>query len=84
MPNENIFIICIEGEAERKAKEEKAEQEILAEKRAEKKAAEEARTETPNDTVRATGTDVKTATQRVIAASLGVSMAIGESFDIKA
>ena len=72
-----------EKAAERRA-ENKAEEEKAAERRAEKKAAEEARTETGEYTVSATGTDIKAVTQKVIDASLGASAPTAASFDIKA
>ncbi|MDE5777591.1 MAG: hypothetical protein K2I10_03655 [Lachnospiraceae bacterium] len=68
-----------EKAAKRRAKEEKA-----AERRAEKKAAGKARTEMGEYTVSATGTDIKAVTQKVIADSSGTSAPIGASFDIKA
>lgn len=73
-----------EEKAAKRREEKKAEEEKAAERRAEKKAAEEARTETGEYTVSATGTDVKTVTQKVIAASLGTVAPTAASFDIKA
>ena len=69
--------------AERKAKEKKA-----AERRKEKKAAER-RAERKERmegtfTVSATGTDVKSITQNIVAAVSGTSSPTGDSFDIKA
>ena len=69
--------------AERKAKEKKA-----AERRKEKKAAER-RAERKERmegtfTVSATGTDVKSVTQNIVAAVSGTSSPTGGSFDIKA
>ena len=74
--------------AERKAKEKKA-----AERRKEKKAAEEKAAERRAErkermegtfTVSATGTDVKSVTQNIVAAVSGTSSPTGGSFDIKA
>ena len=74
--------------AERKAKEKKA-----AERRKEKKAAEEKAAERRAErkermegtfTVSATGTDVKSVTQNIVAAVSGTSSSTGGSFDIKA
>ena len=74
--------------AERKAKEKKA-----AERRKEKKAAEEKAAERRAErkermegtfTVSATGTDVKSITQNIVAAVSGTSSPTGGSFDIKA
>ena len=74
--------------AERKAKEKKAAEEKAAERRKEKKAAER-RAERKERmegtfTVSATGTDVKSITQNIVAAVSGTSSPTGGSFDIKA
>lgn len=73
-----------EEKAAKRREEKKAEEEKVAERRAEKKAAEEARTETGEYTVSAAGTDAKAVTQKVIAVSLGTSAPTAASFDIKA
>ena len=83
--------------AERRAKEKKAAEEKAAERRKEKKAeeekAEERRAERKEQmdklmegtfTVSATGTDVKSITQNIVAAVSGTSSPTGGSFDIKA
>ena len=79
--------------AERRAKEKKAAEEKAAERRKEKKAeeekAEERRAERKERmegtfTVSATGTDVKSVTQNIVAAVSGTSSPTGGSFDIKA
>ena len=72
-----------EKTAKKQAKK-RAEEKRLAEGRADRKEAEEARTETGEYIVSATGTDIKAVTQKVIAASLGMSALTGVSFDIKA
>ena len=74
--------------AERRAKEKKAAEEKAAERRKEKKAAER-RAERKERmegtfTVSATGTDVKSVTQSIVAAVSGTSSSTGGSFDIKA
>lgn len=71
-----------EKEAKRR-KEKKAEEEKEAERRTEKKAAEEAGSKTGEYTIRVTGTDVKTASQQIIAASFGTSAPTEANFDIK-
>ena len=73
-----------EEKAAERRKEKKAEEEKAAERRAEKKAAEEAKTETGEYTISATGTDIKSVTEKVIAAMSGTSAPTGASFDIKA
>ncbi len=83
--------------AERRAKEKKAAEEKAAERRKEKKAEEEKAAERRAErkeqmkkltegtfTVSATGTDVKSVTQNIIAATSGISLPTGSSFDIKA
>ena len=79
--------------AERKAKEKKAAEEKAAERRKEKKAEEEKAAERRAErkermegtfTVSATGTDIKSVTQNIIAAASGTSSSTGSSFDIKA
>ena len=72
--------------AERKAKEKKAAEEKAAERRKEKKAEEEKAAERLEGTftVSATGTDIKSVTQNIIAAASGTSSSTGSSFDIKA
>lgn len=68
-----------EKQAEKRAEEKKA-----AERRAEKREAIEARWETSEYTVSATGTDVKSITQNLIATVPGTSVPTGAGFDIKA
>ena len=83
--------------AERRAKEKKATEEKAAERRKEKKAEEEKAAERRAErkeqmdkltegtfTVSATGTDVKSVTQNIVAAVSGTSSPTGGSFDIKA
>ena len=83
--------------AERRGKEKKAAEEKAAERRKEKKAEEEKAAERRAErkeqmkkltegtfTVSATGTDVKSVTQNIIAATSGISLPTGSSFDIKA
>ena len=79
--------------AERKAKEKKAAEEKAAERRKEKKAEEEKAAERRAErkermegtfTVSATGTDMKSVTQNIVAAVSGTSSPTGSSFDIKA
>ena len=79
--------------AERKAKEKKAAEEKAAERRKEKKAEEEKAAERRAErkermegtfTVSATGTDIKSVTQNIVAAVSGTSSPTGGSFDIKA
>lgn len=79
--------------AERKAKEKKAAEEKAAERRKEKRAEEEKAAERRAEkkermegtfTVSATGTDIKSVTQNIIAAASGTSSSTGSSFDIKA
>ena len=83
--------------AERRAKEKKAAEEKAAERRKEKKAEEkkaaERRAERKEQmdkltegtfTVSATGTNVKSVTQNIVAAVSGISSPTGGSFDIKA
>ena len=79
--------------AERKAKEKKAAEEKAAERRKEKKAEEEKTAERRAErkermegtfTVSATGTDIKSVTQNIVAAVSGTSSLTGGSFDIKA
>ena len=88
----------IAGEnAERRAKEKKAAEEKAAERRKEKKAEEEKAAERRAErkeqmdkltegtfTVSATGTNVKSVTQNIVAAVSGTSSPTGGSFDIKA
>ena len=78
--------------AERRAKEKKEQEEKAAKRREEKKAEEEKTAERRAErkervegtfTVSATGTDVKSVTQYIVAAS-GTSSFTGGSFDIKA
>ncbi|MCM1399160.1 MAG: cell envelope integrity protein TolA [Clostridium sp.] len=73
-----------EEKASKKRAEKKAEEEKTAKKRAEQKATEEAGTELGTYTVSATGTDIKTVTQRVVTASIDTSASTGVSFDIRA
>ena len=73
-----------EEKAAKRREEKKAEEEKAAERRAERKAANEAAADTDGYTVSATGTDIKAVTQKVIAASLGMSTPAGAGFDIKA
>ncbi len=79
--------------AERRAKEKKAAEEKAAERRKEKKAEEEKAEERWAErkermegtfTVSATGTDIKSITQNIVAAVSGTSSLTGGSFDIKA
>ncbi len=83
--------------AERRAKEKKAAEEKAAERRKEKKAEEEKAAERRAErkeqmdkltegtfTVSATGTNVKSVTQNIVAAVSGTSSPTGGSFDIKA
>ena len=79
--------------AERWAKEKKAAEEKAAERRKEKKEEEEKAAERRAErkermegtfTVSATGTDVKSITQNIVAAVSGTSSPTGGSFDIKA
>ena len=79
--------------AERRAKEKKVAEEKAAERRKEKKAEEEKAAERRAErkermegtfTVSATGTDVKSVTQSIVAAVSGTSSSTGGSFDIKA
>ncbi len=79
--------------AERRAKEKKAAEEKAAERRKEKKAEEEKAAERRAErkermegtfTVSATGTDVKSITQNIVAEVSGTSSPTGGSFDIKA
>ena len=79
--------------AERRAKEKKAAEEKAAERRKEKKAEEEKAAERRAErkermegtfTVSATGTDIKSITQNIVAAVSGTSSPTGGSFDIKA
>ncbi len=79
--------------AERRAKEKKAAEEKAAERRKEKKAEEEKAAERRAErkermegtfTVSATGTDIKSVTQNIVAAVSGTSSPTGGSFDIKA
>ena len=79
--------------AERKVKEKKAAEEKAAERRKEKKAEEEKAAERRAErkertegtfTVSATGTDIKSITQNIVAAVSGTSSPTGGSFDIKA
>ena len=72
-----------ERRAAKRAEEEKLEAKS-AEKRAEKRAAEEVRIESGENTINATGTDVKAVTQSVVSAALGTSAPMGVSFDVKA
>ena len=79
--------------AERRAKEKKAAEEKAAGRRKEKKAEEEKAAERRAErkermegtfTVSATGTDIKSVTQNIVAAVSGTSSPTGGSFDIKA
>ena len=70
--------------AQRKAQEKKAAEEKVAKRRAEKKAQLEKLTEDETFTISATGTDVKSVTQNLLAAVSGTSAPTGASFDIKA
>ena len=79
--------------AERRAKEKKEQEEKAAKRREEKKAEEEKAAERRAErkdrmegtfTVSATGTDVKSVTQNIVAAVSGTSSPTGGSFDIKA
>ena len=79
--------------AEKKAKEKKEQEEKAAKRREEKKAEEEKAAERRAErkermegtfTVSATGTDVKSVTQNIVAAASGTSSFAGGSFDIKA
>ena len=79
--------------AERRAKEKKEQEEKAAKRREEKKAEEEKAAERRAErkermegtfTVSATGTDVKSVTQNIVAAASGTSSFAGGSFDIKA
>ncbi len=79
--------------AERRAKEKKEQEEKAAKRREEKKAEEEKAAERRAErkermegtfTVSATGTDVKSVTQNIVAAASGTSSFTGGSFDIKA
>ena len=79
--------------AERKAKEKKAAEEKAVERRKEKKAEEEKAAERRAErkermegtfTVSATGTDIKSVTQNIVAAVSGTSSPTGGGFDIKA
>ena len=79
--------------AERRAKEKKEQEEKAAKRREEKKAEEEKTAERRAErkervegtfTVSATGTDVKSVTQNIVAAASGTSSFTGGSFDIKA
>ena len=79
--------------AEKKAKEKKEQEEKAAKRREEKKAEEEKAAERRAErkdrmegtfTVSATGTDVKSVTQNIVAAVSGTSSPTGGSFDIKA
>lgn len=72
-----------ERRAAKRAEEEKLEAKS-AEKRAEKRAAEEVRIESGENTINATGTDVKAVTQSVVSAALSTSAPMGVSFDVKA
>ena len=69
----------LQKQEERKISEEKA-----AKRRAEKKAQLEKLTEDETFTISATGTDVKSVTQNLLAAVSGTSAPTGASFDIKA
>ena len=76
-----------EEKAAERRKEKKAEEEKAAERRAERKAQMEKLTEgreTGAFTVSATGTDVKSVTQSLVATLSGTSAPTGASFDIKA
>ena len=79
--------------AEKKAKEKNEQEEKAAKRREEKKAEEEKAAERRAErkermegtfTVSATGTDVKSVTQNIVAAASGTSSFTGGSFDIKA
>ena len=72
-------------ETSAKRREEKnAQEETSAERRAEKKEAKEAGNKTGEYTIRVTSTDIKTVTQKVMAAASGISAPTGASFDIRA
>ena len=73
-----------EEKAAKRREEKKAQAETAAERRAEKKEAEEARNKTGEYTIRVTGTDIKTVTQKLMAAASGTSAPTGASFDIRA
>ena len=73
-----------EEKAAKRRAEKKAEEEKAAKRQAEKRASEEIWRENGEYTVRATSTDTKSVTQKVIAASLGTSAPTGASFDIEA
>ena len=65
-------------------RKEKISEEKAAKRRAEKKAQLEKLTEDETFTISATGTDVKSVTQNLLAAVSGTSAPTGASFDIKA
>lgn len=65
-------------------RKEKYSEEKAAKRRAEKKAQLEKLTEDETFTISATGTDVKSVTQNLLAAVSGTSAPTGASFDIKA
>ena len=69
---------------EKKREERKISEEKAAKRRAEKKAQLEKLTEDETFTISATGTDVKSVTQNLLAAVSGTSAPTGASFDIKA
>ena len=73
----------LEEKAVKKRTERKAEEESAAERRAERKEQMEKLTEGTYK-VSATGTDVKSVTQNIVAAVSGTSSSTGGSFDIKA
>ncbi|RKJ51385.1 hypothetical protein D7X25_16950 [bacterium 1XD42-8] len=73
-----------EEKVAKRREEKKAEEEKAAKRRAKKKAAEEAGNKTSEYAVSATGTDLKAVTQQIIAAGSGTSVPTGASFDIKA
>ena len=73
-----------EEKVAKRREEKKAEEEKAAKRRAKKKAAEEAGNKTSEYAVSATGTDIKAVTQQIIAAGSGTSVPTGASFDIKA
>ena len=69
---------------QKKREERKISEEKAAKRRAEKKAQLEKLTEDETFTISATGTDVKSVTQNLLAAVSGTSAPTGASFDIKA
>ena len=74
----------LEERIKERREEKNAQEETSAERRAEKKEAEEAGNKTGEYTIRVTSTDIKTVTQKVMAAASGISAPTGASFDIRA